>query len=53
MTGDETVNAVRVAQLLRRVTAEADRLEHLHLLGRDEPLATFKMDLTEEMKYGA
>jgi hypothetical protein len=53
MTGDETVNAVRVAQLLRRVTAEADRLEHLHLLGRDEPLATFKMDLTEEIKYGA
>jgi len=53
MSKDEAVNTVRVAQLLQRVTAEADRLEHLHLLGRDEPLAKFKTDLTEEMKHGS
>jgi len=52
LSPDAGVNALRVAQLLRRVTAEADRLEHLHLPGRDEPLTAFKVDLTEEMKYG-
>ncbi len=51
MSPNENVNVIRVAQLLRRVTGEADRLEQLHLPGRDEPLATFKMDLSEEMKH--
>lgn len=51
LSPDENVNAIRVAQLLRRVTEEADRLEQLHLPGRDEPLATFKMELSEEMKH--
>jgi len=51
LCGDGEVNAVRVANMVRRVTTEADRLEHLHLEGRDEPLTTFKKDLGNEMKY--
>lgn len=51
LCGDDNVNAVRVADMVKRVATEADRLEHLHLDGRDEPLATFKKDLGNEMKY--
>ena len=51
LCGDGEVNAVRVANMVRRVATEADRLEHLHLDGRDEPLTTFKKDLGNEMKY--
>jgi hypothetical protein len=51
LSGDDSVNAVRVANMVKRVAIEADRLEHLHLDGRDEPLTTFKKDLGNEMKY--
>ena len=51
LCGDDNVNAVRVADMVKRVATEADRLEHLHLNGRDEPLTTFKKDLVNEMKY--
>ena len=52
LSQSNAVNLVRVARLLERVTKEADRLEHLHLRGIDEPLATFKSDLSVEMNHG-
>lgn len=51
LSADGAVNPIRVGQLLSRVTAEADELERIHLSGRDEPLTTFKADLSEEMKH--
>ena len=51
ISNDESTDTVRVAQLVRRATLEADRLENMHLLGRDEPLQTFKNDLEKEMKH--
>ncbi len=45
---DERADAPRVAMLVQRVVQQADRLEQEHLPGRDEVLATFRADLTEE-----
>jgi hypothetical protein len=44
-------DAVRVAALIRRVTRQADRLEHEHL-DRDEELETFQLDLGKEAVHG-
>jgi hypothetical protein len=45
----EEYDAARVAMLISRVAAQADRLEQLHLPGKDEPLETFRHDLEEEL----
>jgi hypothetical protein len=50
LSPDPEVNAIRIAQLLRRVTREADRLELLHMPGRDVKLESFRLDLSTEMK---
>jgi hypothetical protein len=47
-----STNLVRVSQLIHRIVHEADRLEHLHLDGRDEPLSTFRSDLEKESSHG-
>ena len=47
---EEMANASRVAWLIRRVTAEADHYEQVHLPGKDEPLSTFRSDLEMEMR---
>jgi hypothetical protein len=44
-------DASRVAALIRRVTRQADRLEHEHL-DRDEGLETFQADLSKEAVHG-
>jgi hypothetical protein len=44
-------DALRVAALIRRVTRQADRLEHEHL-DRDEHLRTFLVDLGKEAVHG-
>jgi hypothetical protein len=41
-------DAVRVGLLVNRVVGQADALERRHLPGRDEVLATFRGELTEE-----
>lgn len=41
-------DAVRVGLLVDRVVGQADALERRHLPGRDEVLATFRSELTEE-----
>jgi hypothetical protein len=45
-------DAVRVASLIRRVTRHADALEQEHLPGRDEVLATFRGELSQEGGHG-
>jgi len=45
-------DAVRVASLIRRVTRHADALEQEHLPGRDEVLATFRGELSQEGSHG-
>lgn len=52
-TESDDVNLHRVAFLVRRVAQEADRLEYRHLSGADEPLATFKKDLSGELNHGS
>lgn len=44
-------DALRVAALIRRVTRQADHLEHEHL-DRDEELETFQVDLGKEAVHG-
>lgn len=41
-------DAARIAALIGRVAAQADRLEQHHLPGHDEPLETFQHDLEKE-----
>jgi hypothetical protein len=41
-------DAERIALLVKKVTGEADALEQRHLPGKDEALATFYKQLTEE-----
>ncbi|WP_441286822.1 helicase-related protein [Sorangium sp. KYC3313] len=49
----EEHDAERIAALIGRVAAQADRLEQHHLPGHDEPLATFRSDLEKELTDGA
>jgi hypothetical protein len=44
-------DAARIAALIRRVTRQADLLEHEHL-NRDESLETFEADLGKEAVHG-
>ena len=48
---EETVDASRLAWLIRNVTTAADGLEQANLPGQDEPLITFKADLEKEMNH--
>lgn len=48
LLSSEDADTERVEQLVQRVAQEADRLEDMHLEGRDEPLQTFKCDLEKE-----
>jgi hypothetical protein len=48
----EETDAARVTALIRRVTRQADALEQEHLPGRDEVLATFREELSQEGSYG-
>ncbi len=45
-------DAPRVAALIRRVTQQADTLEQEHLPGRDEVLAAFRGELSQEGSHG-
>jgi len=45
-------DALRVAALIKRVTQQADALEQEHLPGRDEVLATFRGELSQEGSHG-
>lgn len=49
----EEHDATRIAALIGRVAAQADRLEQLHLPGHDEPLSTFRLDLEKESTHAS
>lgn len=49
----EEHDAARVAALIGRVAAQADRLEQHHLPGHDEPLKTFRSDLEKESTHAS
>lgn len=52
LSENSETDSARVAILVGRVVQQADRLEQEHLPGRDEILATFRADLTEESHSG-
>lgn len=49
---DAIADVVRVGALIRRVVGHADQLEQERLPGADEPLPTFRGDLSQEATDG-
>jgi hypothetical protein len=50
--GKREHDLARVGMLLRRVADEADRLEQVHLPGRDQRMVVFEKDLKQEGNHG-
>lgn len=51
LTGSAEADRSRVGWLVRHVVEAADRMEQVHLPGRDEPMESFRTDLEKEQRH--